>query len=197
MDAAAWLASLDRVGEEYRAARQAHWDKIAARTAPAVVAGAARPVVLEPGHDVEVGHEDVPASARRAAAAGLVHGWDVRVVRSVAADVRVGLLVVVTVRLRRGDERIWAGWSAGRFVEAWHVGDVTGLERLGGSRLASLTKAAVKRGAQVMPTTRGVLDAIEGVLRPDQWLDLLERQDVARATGLIAQAFPGLQLISH
>lgn len=50
------------------------------------------------------------------------------------------------------------------------------------------------------PKLRGVLDVIEGVRGPRQWLahfEALEREQTAAAVGLISQAFPGLQLIRH
>jgi len=189
MDAAEWLARFDRVGEEYRVQREVNWARIAAEKAP-VVRVMAAPVVLEAGREIDLDDEVVsaPAAARRVASAGRATGWSVRLVASRAAVPAKGLVEVVTARARRGDERLWAAWWNGRFDVAWRVG-LDGLEQLGWARMGGNRKTPLKM--------RGVLDAIEDVRRPDQWIDLLERQDVARATGLIAQAFPGLCLTRH
>ena len=55
-------------------------------------------------------------------------------------------------------------------------------------------KAAGLTASEPPPPTRGVLDVVEGVHGPRQWVDLLERQEMDRAVGLISAAFPGLSL---
>lgn len=174
-DAAAWLAEFARRELAWRAARQAFWDELAARSAPPKVVVAA-PVVLTPGREIEV--ESAPASARRVVSAALACGWATRLVRSVAADPGRGIVEVVTVRARRHDERLWAAWRNGAFDVSWYIGP-SGLERVGWARLPRTKR-------------RGVLDVVEGVRGPAQWVDVLERQDVDRAVGLISAAFPGL-----
>ena len=197
MDAAAWLAEFERREQVWYDERQALWDRLAAQRAvvPVAVAG---PVVLEGGHDVEADDGVVPDSARRVAAAASAAGWAVRIVASVAADPTSGIVTVVTVRARRHDERLWAAWNRGGFDVGWYVGP-GGLERLGGQRLTTLTKSAMTRARKAgveasVPQIRGVLDVIEGVRGPRQWVDLLERQDMDRAVDLIRQAWPGLSL---
>jgi hypothetical protein len=197
MDAAAWLHEFARREQVWRDERQAFWDRLGAeRHREARVE--AMPVVLTPGHEIDVDDEAVPRSARAVAKAGIAAGWAVRVVASVAADPGRGILSIVTVRARRHDERLWAAWNRGGFDTAWYVGP-GGLERLGGQRLATLAKSAMTRankaGVEVKaPEVRGVPDVIEGVRGPKQWVDLLERQDMDRAMNLIRQAWPGLQL---
>jgi hypothetical protein len=183
--AAAWLAEFDRRGEEFRAAAAARHRALGPMRAE--VRAVARPVVLEAGREVDVDADQdrVPSSALRLAAGAGAAGWAVRVMASSAADPTRGLVNVVTVRARRHDERVWAAWWNGSFDVAWYVGP-TGLERLGWARLGGKRKIPLK--------VRGVLDVIEGVRGPKQWVDLLEHQEMARATGLISQAFPGLCL---
>jgi hypothetical protein len=198
MDADAWLAEFARREGQWRFERTMRWAEISAKSAPKAAAIVAGPVVLEVGHDVELDDGAVPRSAQAVARAGIAAGWAVRVVASSAADPAKGLVSVVTVRGRRLDERFWAAWNRGGFDTGWYVGP-GGLERLGGQRLATLAKSAMTRankaGVEVKaPEIRGVLDAIEGVRGPRQWVDLLERQDMDRAVGLISAAFPGLQL---
>jgi hypothetical protein len=200
MDAAAWLAEFARREQVWRDERQALWDRLGAeqRRVQDELSHVAMPVVLTPGHEIEVDDEAVPRSARAVAKAGIAAGWAVRVVASSAAVASVGVVSTVTVRARRHDERLWAAWNRDGFDTAWYVGP-GGLERLGGQRLATLAKSAMTRankaGVEVKaPEVRGVLDVIEGVRGPKQWVDLLERQEMDRAVGLISAAFPGLQL---
>lgn len=179
--AAAWLAEFDQRGAQFRAERAAYHEHVAAmidaeRAGVAKVAPA--PVVLTSGREIDV--EDAPASARRVVAAANAAGWATRLVGSVAADPGRGIAEVVTVRVRRHDERLWAAWRNGAFDVAWYVGP-SGLERVGWARLPRTKR-------------RGVLDVIEGVRGPAQWVDLLERQEVERVVGLISAAFPGLSL---
>lgn len=214
MDAAAWLAEFaeqqaQREGQ-WRYERAMRWAEISAKAAPPVVVEA-KPIVLEAGHDVEVDDDVVPRSASAAARLGIAAGWAVRVVASSAAVPSRGVVSVVTVRARRHDERLWAAWNSGGFDTGWYVGP-GGLERVGGVRMSTLVKLALAAAdraaakATIIPykigpsgpskpvTTRGVLDVIEGVRGPKQWVDLLERQDTDRVVDLIRQAWPGLQL---
>lgn len=167
MDAAEWLAEFDQRGREYQAERAAYHGRVAAMIAAERVGVVPMPVVLEPGHDVDDEMVSVPASARRVASAGRGAGWSTRMVASLAAEPKKGLAAVVTVRLRRHDERAWAAWSNGGFDVAWYVGP-TGLERLGWARLPRTKR-------------RGVLDVVEGIRGPAQWVDLLAHQELARA----------------
>lgn len=112
-------------------------------------------VVLETGRDIGEGDkESAQSGARRLGTLGVSLGWHVQYVRSVAADSRKGLIVAVSLRLARHDERAWAMWVNGRFDGAWywHRG-VGGPERLGVARMGG-TRAV---------TRRGIADAIEGV----------------------------------
>ena len=186
MHAAAWIAEFDRRGEEFRAAATAR--HLALGPVRAEVRERARPVVLEMGRDVDDDAAGVPSSALRLAAGARAAGWAVRIVASVAADPTRGLVNVVTMRARRHDERCWAAWWNGAFDVAWYVGP-GGLERLGWARLGGKRKTPLK--------VRGVLDAVEGVRGPAQWVDLLERQEQDRAVGVLSSAFPGLQLTRH
>ena len=201
MDADAWLAEFARREGQWRFDRSMRWAEIAAKSRPAPAVVVAVPVVLEAGHDVELDDEAVPRSAQAVARAGIAAGWAVRVVASVAVEPAKGLVSVVTVRGRRHDERFWAAWNRGGFDTGWYVGP-GGLERLGGQRLATLAKSAMTRankaGVEVKaPEIRGVLDVVEGVRGPRQWVDVLERQEVERAVGLISAAFGGAERLTY
>ena len=227
MDAAEWLAQFDRIGEEYRAGRQAHWDRCAARGRPVVVARAA-PVVLEVGRDWADDEPVTPkAAAGMASLAKACGWWPVRVVVSVAADPGKGLLRVVTVRARRHDERVWAGWVNDAFDAGQYLISGASIEQLGGVRMSSASLASTSVDAMTVPQIknlaaergikipskfkkaeviehvkaagltaavppaprRGVLDVIEGIRGPRQWIEHFEAQEVARAVGLISAAF--------
>lgn len=105
-------------------------------------------------------------------------------VGSLAAVPASGLVTVVTVRCRRHDERCWAAWHNGRFDVAWYRGP-GGLERLGWMRLG---RKPLKM--------RGVMDVIEGVRGPKQWIDLLERQEMDRAVQVLRDASLGPMIVT-
>lgn len=68
------------------------------------------------------------------------------------------------------------------------------------SEVVEFVKAAGLTAGEPAPPLRGVLDAIEGVRGPRQWLahfEAIERERVAAAVAVISQTFPGLQLIHH
>lgn len=180
MDAAAWLAEFARLQVQreqvWRAERGALWDRVGASQKHELHSSdVGKPVVLETR---EADEDDLPTSAQRFAARAAATGWATRMVASLAAVPTSGLVSVVTVRARRHDERLWAAWRNGSFDAAWYSGP-TGLERLG------MVKSKVRRR---------IVDVIEGVRGPKQWVDLLERQEHDRAVGVLAVAFPGLQL---
>ena len=140
--------------QRWRAERDELWARVGADL-PAGVGAANRPVVLVSGREAEPDGIDVsaPAGARRVGSAALAAGWAVRIVESVAAVPRTGILRVVTVRGARHDERFWAAW--------WQSGD----------KPASFECAqylvrgcAIERlGFRTTKTRRGVMDAINGI----------------------------------
>ena len=91
------------------------------------------------------------------------------------------MLRVVTVRARRHDERVWAGWVNGAFDTGMYLAGGAPIERLGWARITGKRKVPLKQ--------RGVLDVIEGIRGPRQWIEHFEAQDLARAVGLISAAF--------
>lgn len=177
MDAAAWIAEFARREQVWRDERQALWDRVgASQKHESHSSDVGKPVVLTPGEEIDAGSDRVPSSARRAAAGAIAAGWSTRMVASLAAVPTSGLVTVVTVRCRRHDERLWAAWRNGGFDVAWYVGP-SGLERLGWARMGGNRKTPLKM--------RGVLDVIEGIRGPKQWVDLLERQELDRAIGVL------------
>jgi hypothetical protein len=156
MDVQEWLAEFARRDDAWRAERgeyhRAVGEKIRADLhPPAKVAPA--PIVLEPGHEIDSSADHLPSiasGARRVEVAALAAGWSARVVASLAAIPRTGLLAVVTVRCARHDERLWAAWWSGSFDCAQYLGPASGgrVERL---------------GWRTVKARRGVLDAINGV----------------------------------
>ena len=134
--------------QRWRAERDELWARVGADL-PAGVGAANRPVVLVSGREAEPDGIDVsaPAGARRVGSAALAAGWAVRIVESVAAVPRTGILRVVTVRGARHDERFWAAWWNGRFECAQYLVRGCAIERL---------------GFRTTKTRRGVMDAIEG-----------------------------------
>lgn len=133
--------------------------------APREVSSAA--TVLEPGSDVEVDEPTLVATARRMASLALSLGWSVRIVRSVAAVPKLGLVLVVTLRMKRHDERCWAAWWNGRFECAQYWSSEQAIESLAASSVAQRAKTeatvAAKAGRAPRPVlVRGLVDAIEG-----------------------------------
>src|SRR5512147_146224 len=158
MDAAAWRAEFARREAQWRFERAMHWASISAERAPAASKGEVTPVVLE---SWEADEDDLPTTAQRVVSRAQAAGWTTRMVASIAAVPSIGLVNVVTVRARRHDERLWTAWRNGGFDVAWYSGP-SGLERLGWARLGGARKTPLK--------VRGVLDAIEGIRGPRQWL---------------------------
>ena len=137
MDAAAWLAELSRRGV---AQQQAERDRIMARLHPEAESDSrstvpSRPVLLQTAHIIDADSDQAPAAAQRAARTALAHGWQAVLVRSVAAEPHAGLVEVVTLRLRRHDERAFAAWRNGSFDCAW-----LGLERLGAANMPAAVR---------------------------------------------------------
>lgn len=175
MDAAAWLAEFARREQVWRDERQAFMDRVGALATAkheSHSSDVGKPVVLETR---EADEDDLPTAAKRVAARAAATGWSTRTVASLAAVPASGLVTVVTVRCRRHDERCWAAWHNGRFDVAWYGGP-TGLERLG------MVKSKVRRR---------IVDVIEGVRGPKQWIDLLERQEMDRAVQVLRDASLG------
>ena len=219
MDAAAWLVEFEARAQRWRDERDARWAAIAeqAQSSSASSSVAPAPVVFA-SSEVELDDPAVPDSARKLARAGLAADWSARIVAAVALDVGASKpSATVTVRLaRQDDERMWAGWLNGGFDTSWYVGP-SGLERLAATSMATrakLAQTAADRAAAlatVIPyvigppgpakpvTVRGVMDAIEGIRGPRQWVSLFDAEQVremARAAGVLRVAFPGLQLVS-
>ncbi len=157
MDAAAWLtefAQREARLDAWRAAaalrHQLMGDRIRRELHPEPQVrrtGWAAAVVLEPGREIDSESVGCPAAAGRTAAAALAAGWATRIVRSVAAVPRTGILEVITVRGARHDERFWAGWWNGKFECAQYWGPTAGIEVL---------------GWRTVKARRGVMDALEG-----------------------------------
>jgi hypothetical protein len=103
-------------------------------------ADAARPgaitVILEEGHELNGDAlEQAPTAARRLLSAAQATGWRTRCIRTVAAVPTRGLVVCITVRCARHDERVWSSWWNGRFDSAQYVRAGLAIERLGADRL--------------------------------------------------------------
>lgn len=121
-----------------------------------------RPVVLDEACEIDSPFEGAPTTAQAAARRALECGWKVRVVRTRAAHPDKGIVEVYTVRCRRGGAALWAAWWNGTYEHGW----AWPTEPLAGSRLSTRVKlattAATKKGvALILPTGRGLLDAIE------------------------------------
>lgn len=177
MDAAAWRAEFARREAQYlfeRAMRHAGVAaKIAAERASVTVKAEIAPMVLETW---EADEDDLPTTAQRVVSRAQAAGWTTRTVASIAAVPTIGLVNVVTVRCRRHDERLWAAWRNGGFDVAWYSGP-SGLEKLGWARLGGTRKTPLK--------VRGVLDAIEGIRGPRQWLAHFEALEREQTTAVI------------
>lgn len=147
-----WLAHFAELGHaQMRAAR----DDVIARMRAREALDAQdrveppRPVVLEPGVDIDPLGDQCPAAPRRLAVVAGEAGWHVRCVRSVAACPSEGVVVVVTLRLARtGDGRLWAAWRDGQFERSWLLRQDGSLERVAGTSAESRRKSAQTRAAR-------------------------------------------------
>lgn len=135
-----WLA---RFADDGRAQIEAEHERIGAKihAAPEIEAQPTI-VVLERAHQIEPDDPRVPTAARVLCAAALSLGWAARVLLSVAADPARGLLVCVTVRCARHDERLIAAWLNGRFDSGQYLRSGAALESLAADR----AKAALFAG---------------------------------------------------
>lgn len=176
MDAAEWLARFDDAATAWRAERDRLWTRVAAgSTEPAVAA--VGPVIIEPGREVWLGdRDDEPAALVRLANAAMGAGWSVRIVRAAAAVPRLGALETWSLRCARADERLIAVWWVNDGKATFNLGVyqgpmATGVQRLGMETLATRARKIAKAAAEgrTIPgplTTRGVMDAINGVRLP-------------------------------
>jgi hypothetical protein len=138
---AEWLA--------YFHARQARWsarqhEEIARRLAEKYEASSravAVPVVFTPGHEMAPDSDGLPRDAHRWVNLALACGWSARLVGSTAADPMKGIVMAITLRAARHDERVFSAWHNGAFDVAWYV-TRAGLERLGARRLSQGTLVA-------------------------------------------------------
>lgn len=136
--------------QRWRAERDELWARIGGERESDSERRSSATVVLRPAH--EAGSVDIPVSAARVETAALAAGWAARVVRSVAAVPRTGILRVVTVRGSRHDERFWAAW--------WQSGDKPASFEC--AQYLVRGSAIERLGFRTTKTRRGVLDAIEG-----------------------------------
>jgi hypothetical protein len=120
--------------------------------------------VLEPGR----GLDSHIGAVAKAVLAARTNGWTTRVVESLAADPRKGIIEIVTLRARRHDERCWAAWWSGAYQGGWYWSREAQVEALGwerlGDRVARMLKAA--QAGKPVPEAlrvRSILDVFDGI----------------------------------
>ena len=138
--------------------------------------------------------------------AALAAGWSARIVASLAAVPRTGLLAVVTVRARRHDERLWAAWWNGSFDTGQYLRAGGQVEKLGAERM-SLAPLAVTQVEAMTVSQIKTLAAERGIKIPSKYakaavIEYVKMQGLAasmpppRVRGVL-DAIEGLHLARH